>query len=181
MNSQSILSGTPQESLDITRQRNAAESTTGAQPLGIYDRLTDAKTAIIDLIKNTAWTSNSSKAQQSLLQTVDSLANIPENTAQLSAGEAAAMEELMRTVEDVRERLKEASTKYGTKDARKRDMVKNIWAHLDRDGGIQVLEACRTNIEAAVNRLPKIYEPLPTYGNFHPKRSVKRSRQPSQG
>ncbi|KAG8941320.1 hypothetical protein FRC04_004600 [Tulasnella sp. 424] len=154
MNNQSTLSRTSRESLDITRQRNSAGSTPGAlQPLGIYDRFTEAKTAILELIKNTAWTSNSSKAEESLLQTVDSLANITENTAQLSAGEMAAMEELTRTLEDVRGRLKEASAKYGTEDSRKRDKIKNFWAHLDRDGGIQVLEACRTNIEAAVNRL----------------------------
>ncbi|KAG8973822.1 hypothetical protein FRC05_008241 [Tulasnella sp. 425] len=152
MNSQSTLSRTPRESLDITRQRNTAGSTPGVlQPLGIYDRFTDAKTAIISLIKNTAWTSKSSKAQKSLLETVSNLANIPENTAE--AGEMRAMEDFMKTLEDVRESLKAASTKYGAKDSRKRDKAKKLWANLGGDGGIQVLETCRTNIETAMNRL----------------------------
>lgn len=55
-----------------------------------------------------------------------------------------------RALEQVIQRLTVASAKYGRKDARKRDRVIYSWAHLDRTGGIHVLDACRTDIETAV-------------------------------
>ncbi|KAG9043715.1 hypothetical protein FS837_009221 [Tulasnella sp. UAMH 9824] len=168
MNNQSTPDDASQESLDPMRQRKATLSTpvvaAAVQPTEIQNRLSDVKSAIIDLIKNTAWTSNSSKAQQSLLQAVDNLEDIPENTAQLSAGENTAMEDYMRSLEHVRGRLEEASAKYGGRNAGKRDKFKHSWAHLDRSGGVQVLEACRTDIDTAVNRLRSHHKAQPAEG-----------------
>ncbi|KAG8921824.1 hypothetical protein FRC01_014875, partial [Tulasnella sp. 417] len=144
MNSQSTRS---------TGQRNTAFPTSAApQPPGISERFADAKSAILDLIENTAWTSNSSKAQQSLRQSVNGLEDIPNNTAHIPAEEMVAMEEYIGALERVRGTLGEASEKYGRKDLRKRDTLKRALGHLDRSGSAQVLEACRTEIEAAVKR-----------------------------
>ncbi|KAG9037175.1 hypothetical protein FS837_001479, partial [Tulasnella sp. UAMH 9824] len=164
MSSRSTLSGTPRASADITRQRNTGASTSGApaQPLGIYDRFTGARNAIKDLIEHTAWTSNCSSAKQSLLQTVNTMADIPENIAQLSAGETVAAEDYMGALERVLGRLNAASAKYGRKGAGKRDKLKHSFAHLDRFGGNDVLNACRTEIEAAVKAFLDRHETQPT-------------------
>ncbi|KAG8917719.1 hypothetical protein FRC01_002265, partial [Tulasnella sp. 417] len=93
MNTQSTLSRTPRGSLHVGTQRNTpAPPPRALQPPGIYDRFSEARTAIIDLIKNTAWTSNSSEAQASLLQAVDGMADIPKDTTHLSGEERNAME-----------------------------------------------------------------------------------------
>ncbi|KAG9038748.1 hypothetical protein FS837_001166 [Tulasnella sp. UAMH 9824] len=157
MNNQSTPDDASPGLLDPMRQGNATLSTpvtaAAVQPTEIHNRFADVKSAIIDLIKNTAWTSNSSKTQQRLLQAVDNLENVPENTAHLSAGENTVMDDYMRALEHVRGRLEEASAKYGGRNAGKRDKFKHSWAHLDRSGGVQVLEACRSEVDAAVNRL----------------------------
>ncbi|KAG8933465.1 hypothetical protein FRC01_009133 [Tulasnella sp. 417] len=63
-----------------------------------------------------------------------------------------AMDEYIGALEHVRGTLGEASEKYGRKDSRKRVKIKHVLGHLDRSGGAQVLEACQTEIEAAVKR-----------------------------
>ncbi|KIO31771.1 hypothetical protein M407DRAFT_19280 [Tulasnella calospora MUT 4182] len=164
MNAQSTLGRNPRGSLGVTGQRHTTVSASGApQPPGIDDRFADAKSAIIDIIKNTTWTSNSSEAKENLLQTVDNLENLPEDKAHLSAGEKEALDEYIGALEDVRGKLKEASETYGRKDSKKRDKIfKHSLAHLDRTGGIQVLETCRTIIETALKRLQNHHGTQPT-------------------
>ncbi|KAG8931392.1 hypothetical protein FRC01_001392 [Tulasnella sp. 417] len=136
-----------------TGQRiTALPSSAAPQPPGISERFADAKSAILDLIEGTAWTSNSSKAQQSLLLSVNGLEDIPDDAAQILAEDMADIEEYMGALERVRGTLGEASKKYGRKDSRRRDIFKHTLGHLDRTGGAQVLEACRTEIEVAVKR-----------------------------
>ncbi|KAG8891894.1 hypothetical protein FRC01_014458, partial [Tulasnella sp. 417] len=165
MNSQSTFSRTPHGAL---------------QTLGIYDRFTNAKTAIIDLIKNTAWTSNSLEAQQSLLQTISGMADIPENAAQLSDDEKPALEAYIATLEQVRRRLEEASAKYGKENEGKRDKFKHSWAHLDRSGGIQILNASQTDIKAAINRFLNRHEERASDVHVVSTQNVPSSTQDSQ-
>ncbi|KAG8937454.1 hypothetical protein FRC00_005412, partial [Tulasnella sp. 408] len=77
------------------------------------------------------------------------MAAIPDNIVKLSSGEKAAAEGYIVVLEHVLQRLTAASAKYGRTDARKRDNAISSWAQLDRIGGIQVLNACRAEIETA--------------------------------
>lgn len=56
-------------------------------------------------------------------------------------------------LEQVRSRLEDGFAKYGNRNSGKRDKIKHLSARLDRNGSIQVLEACRTDIETVIGRL----------------------------
>ncbi|KAG8914235.1 hypothetical protein FRC00_000327 [Tulasnella sp. 408] len=172
-----MLSLTPRASADTTRQRYTGPSGAPAQHLGIYERFAGARVAMRDLIENTAWTSNSLLAQQSLLQTVNTMAAIPDNIVKLSSGEKAAVEGYILVLEHVLQRLTAASVKYGRNDARKRDKVISSWAHLDRTGGIQVLDTCQAEIETAAERFLNFHE---TRLNNAPPQKVQSSSQYGQ-
>lgn len=154
MNNQSTLSRTPRGSFNIARQGNTPLSAQGTpQPLSI-DEPPDVKNAIIELVKNTVWPSKSSKAQQSLLRAINNAVDIPATTAQLPAGEKEAMEGYIRALGQVHERLKEASTKHGRKQSRKRDKLKGLFRGSKGDDNcVRTLQDCQAAVEAAGDRL----------------------------
>ncbi|KAG8913435.1 hypothetical protein FRC00_002414, partial [Tulasnella sp. 408] len=159
MSSRSTPSQTPRGSFNIARQGH----TPGTPQRLSIDEPPDVKNAIRELIKTTEWPSKASKAQQSLLQAINNGANIPATTAQLPAGEKEAVEEFIKALAPVHERLKEASTKYGKKHTRKRDKVKNLFGgSADNDNCIRALQDCQAAVEAAGDQLQDFYKTQPT-------------------
>ncbi|KAG9021895.1 hypothetical protein FS837_006879, partial [Tulasnella sp. UAMH 9824] len=154
MSTPSTLNRTPRGSFSIARPGNILLSTRGTpQPLDL-DEPPDVKNAIIQLVKNTVWPSKASKAQQSLLRTINNVAEIPATTAQLPTGQKEAVEEFIKALGQVHERLKEASTKYGRKQSRKRDKLKEFFGgSADDDNCIRALQDCQAAVEAAGDRL----------------------------
>ncbi|KAG8907072.1 hypothetical protein FRC01_007828, partial [Tulasnella sp. 417] len=154
MNTQSTPSQTPRGSSNILGRGNTPLSTPGASQRPSIDEPPDIKSAILTLIENTRWPSKASAAQQNLLRTVKNAADTPEATTQLPPGEKDAMDEYIEALRRVHDRLKDASTKYGKKDLRKRDKIKKMLRGSAPDGDcIRDLKECQSAIEAAGDRL----------------------------
>ncbi|KAG8923574.1 hypothetical protein FRC01_012597, partial [Tulasnella sp. 417] len=156
----STPSQTPRGLSNITGPEHTPLSTPGASRRPSVDEPPDVKSIIINLIKNTRWPSNASTAQQSLLRTVNNAAHTPEATTQLPPGAKEAMEEFINALGRVRDRLEEASTKYGKKDSRKRDKIKKMFSGSTHDDDcIRALQECQRTIEAAGDRFRERSQP----------------------
>ncbi|KAG8940802.1 hypothetical protein FRC04_005030 [Tulasnella sp. 424] len=93
MNRQSNANRETEGSLPVSTPQSATAAVPGA-PGG--DKFAELKNAIVNLIKNTAWTGNSSEAQQRLLKTVNNLANPANNSAQVSGEYKVLVEEIIK-------------------------------------------------------------------------------------
>ncbi|KAG8963377.1 hypothetical protein FRC05_004765 [Tulasnella sp. 425] len=163
MNRQSNANRETEGSLPVSTPQSATAAVPGA-PGG--DKFAELKNAIVNLIKNTAWTGNSSEAQQRLLKTVNNLANPANNSAQVSGEYKVLVEEIINVLEHVRSKLEGGSAKYGNKNLGTRDKIKHLSAHLDRNGSIEILEACRTDIETVIGRLQVAWIVFGDYPNL---------------
>ncbi|KAG8929748.1 hypothetical protein FRC01_003827 [Tulasnella sp. 417] len=130
--------------------------------VSIFDDVESIKNAVIYTLQNTVWPQRSKGAAQDLMlliKNASSLKDIPKDNRYVKAEHRASLEQFIAVMVNVRQRLQEASEKYGPKERRFRGKIKALFTPMDRNKCIEVLESSRVEVSGAMASLPDHWTP----------------------
>ncbi|KAG9016697.1 hypothetical protein FRB90_002452 [Tulasnella sp. 427] len=129
--------------------------------LVMSDQITDAMNRITEILTNAVWPKRSASAVQRFVAIFENPANlytIPSNNNVIAEADRTLLDDLIRVLGVVFQKLQEASDRYGAKERTFGKKIKYFFAYMDRDQCTAVLDGCRNDVENALMRLASSWE-----------------------
>ncbi|KAG8959054.1 hypothetical protein FRC00_002019 [Tulasnella sp. 408] len=136
----------------ITAGRSPRPSAEAAREQGLGNIIDSLRNAIAEIIKNTEWPEDSKEAAKGLIESIESLPDIPNNTIKITEDMKDLIEKYVQALEDVHIRLKDASSKSGIKNWKIYQTLRSMASKRPSKCAL-LFQTCQADVSQAANSL----------------------------